>query len=254
MGNSGGTLAGKVILITGGSGDIGTATIRHLLSQGARVVAQDSNEAALDRLRAAVPDPALMTRCVDVTDEAAIRDSFAAAAEACGGLHGVINCAGIEGAIATVDQYPTDVFRKVLDVNVLGVFFGMKHAIPLMLESGGGAIVNLASTAGIKGAEKVCAYIASKHAVIGLTKSAAMEWGRHGIRINAVAPGPIAGRMIDSIFATRQEEARARMQAVPSARFGTPDEVAAVIGFLLSDAAGFVNGACYSVDGGISAM
>ena len=227
-------LSGKAIILTGGSGDIGSATVRHLLDAGARVAALDRSAEALGALATAIAAPdRLVTLVTDVTSEASVAENFAQARSTFGKIDGIVNAAGI-------------------------VFFGMKHGIPLLRENGGGAIVNACSTAGIKGAEGMSAYIASKHAVLGLTRTAALEWGRYGIRTNCIAPGPIEGRMIESIYSSQPESGWAdietRKKANPSGRFGRPEEVAAAIGFLLSDTASFVNVAIYSVDGGVSAM
>lgn len=248
-------LQDRHIAIIGASGDIGTSMVQLCLSLGAHVHAVDRDEAALERLAQGVPADALLrVFAADVTDE----DAMAAAFGDMGGrLDGLVNGAGIENRPVNIDEMDADVFRKVVDVNVTGVFLGMKYGIPLM-KGQGGSIVNVSSTAGIKGAAGMAPYIASKHAVIGLSRTAAIEWGPSGIRVNAICPGPIEGRMIDSIYGSKpgapSEIAKARMAAIPSRRFGTRDEIANVTAFLLSDAAMYVNGACYSVDGGISAI
>lgn len=246
------------IAVVGAAGDIGAATVRLLLDQGAQVVAVDRDVAALDTLAGVLGSPAgLLCLAADVSSETAMADVFGAIAKQWGGLTGLVNGAGIEGSRTTIDLYPLEVFRTVLDVNITGVFLGMKYGIPLLREHGG-AIVNIASTAGIKGAEGMSAYSASKHAVIGLTRTAAIEWGRQGIRVNAVCPGPIEGRMIEAIYAsgpgTPSLIPADRAAQIPSRRFGTPDEVADVIAYLLTGAPDFVNGAAWQVDGGISAI
>ena len=255
-----GSLEDKIVVVTGASGDIGRATTRQFLASGAIVVGLDRGDEALASLRRTLPEDArLRTIVADVTDEPSIVDAFAATQREFGGIDVLINNAGIEGVVSSIDTYPTEIFRSVLAINVTGVFLGMKHVIPIMRAGGGGSIVNLASTAGLKGAAGLSAYVASKHAVIGLTRTAAIEWGRHGIRINCVCPGPIDGRMIASIqfdpTVNSSASAReARERQIPSGRYGHPDEVAKVITFLASGVAPFVNGACYPVDGGISAM
>lgn len=251
-------LSGKTIIITGASGDIGSELTRSFLAAGAGVAAIDRSEEALIRLAAAMGDGGqLQTQVADVTNEASIAQAFEAARTRFGRIDGVVNGAGIEGVRTAIDSYPLDMFQAVMAVNVTGVFLGIKHAIPLLRENGG-AIVNLASSAGIKGAPNMAGYVASKHAVIGLTRVAALEWGRHGIRTNAVCPSAVEGRMIESIYASQGDVAaidpETRRQANPSGRYAEPSDVAAVVGFLFSDAAAFVNGAYYPVDGGVSAM
>lgn len=248
-------LQGRRIAIIGAAGDIGGKIVAVLLAQGAYISAIDRDADALERLASANgAGTTLQTFQADVSDEAAMAHAFSAIG---GSLDGLVNGAAIENRPQVIDELSSDEFRKVMDVNVTGVFLGLKYGIPLMKEKGG-SIVNFASTAGIKGAAGMSAYVASKHAVIGLTRCAAIEWGQHGIRTNAICPGPVEGRMIDMIFGSKpgqpSEMALARMAAIPSRRFSRPEEVANVTAFLLSDAAEILNGACYSVDGGISAI
>ena len=254
------SLLGKVVAITGGTGDIGNAVAVNCIERGANVVIID-RQLATDSQRddyAIDPERSLLVQA-DVTDEASFRQALLEGHKRFGRISSLINNAGIEGLTCHIDEYPKDVFEAVLAVNATAVFVGMKLVIPMMLKAGGGSIVNLSSTAGLKGVEGLCAYSASKHAVIGLTRTAALEWGRHNIRVNCVCPGPINGRMISSIQhdpATGHSEAarNAREIVIPIRRYGQASEVAEVIAFLASDAASLVNGACYSADGGISAM
>lgn len=254
------SFAGKTFILTGGGGDIGSATVHLLLSLGACVAVSDRSAEALDALVAGTSAPdRLLTRVCDVTVESDIIASFAEARQQFGKIQGIINTAGIEGRRGPIDQCPLELFETVMAVNVTGVFLGIKHGIPLLRENGGGTIVNACSTASIKGVEGMAPYVASKHAVLGLTRSAALEWGRHGIRVNGVAPGPVDGRMLKSIYAEAAKDPNwpsleSRKALNPSGRFGDPAEVANVIAFLLSDASSFVNGAMFSVDGGVSAQ
>lgn len=252
------SFADKCFIVTGGGGDIGTATVKMLLGRGARVAVFDKSIGPLQSLDSVSSDR-LMRRQCDVTLEGDVMAAFAEAHRYLGALHGIVNAAGIEGRRSSIDQCPTEIFAAVMAVNVTGVFLCMKHIIPLLDANGGGAIVNLCSTAGFKGVEGMAPYVASKHAVLGLTRSAALEWGRRRIRINCVAPGPVEGRMLSSIYAEKAEDAHwpsieSRKAINPSGRFADPGEVAAVILFLLSEAALFVNGAVYPVDGGVSAL
>ena len=260
MATSSDILAGKTIILTGGGGDIGTATARLLLSRGAKVALFDRSAEALERLRAdAGGSDRLLVGSCDVTDEADVRSRFADAHRHFSRRRGIVNAAGIEGARGPIHECATEMFETVMAVNVKGVFLGMKHGIPLLQQSGGGAIVNACSTAGIKGVEGMAPYVASKHAVLGLTRSGALEWGRYGIRVNCVAPGPVQGRMLEAIYARHAADPNwpsleSRKALNPSGRFARPEEIGEVIAFLLSDASSFINGACYSVDGGVSAL
>jgi NAD(P)-dependent dehydrogenase (short-subunit alcohol dehydrogenase family) len=175
-----------------------------------------------------------------------------------GAIHALSKNAGIVGILKPVSEYPLEVFQKVLAANVVGVFLCMKHTIPIMVEQGGGSIINNSSIAGLIGTPGIIGYSASKHAVMGLTRTAAVEWGRKGIRVNSVNPGPIESRMMgfleESGMPGKADEARESIvKGVPAGRYGTPDEVAAVVAFLASDDSTYVNGATYSVDGGQAA-
>ena len=260
MTTTGDPLAGKNFILTGGGGDIGSATVQLLLDRGAGVAVLDHAADALETLSAAVGmTDRLFTAPCDVTAEADIKTRFAEARAHFGSIHGIVNAAGIEGKRGPIPGCDTAMFDAVIAVNVRGVFLGLKHGIPLLQDSGGGAIVNACSTAGIKGVEGMAAYVASKHAVLGLTRSAALEWGRYGVRTNCVAPGPVQGRMLEAIYAQHANDPNwpsleSRKALNPSGRFAQPVEIAEIIAFLLSDASSFVNGACYSVDGGVSAL
>lgn len=252
--------SGKTIILSGGGGDIGSATVQLLLARGARVAVLDRSLKALQKLAETSPMPdRLFTRACDVSSEEDVSASFREARNALGPVHGIVNAAGIEGRRGPIDQCATEMFDTVMAVNVRGVFLGIKHGIPLLQENGGGAIVNACSTAGIKGVEGMAPYVASKHAVLGLTRTGGLEWGRHGIRVNCVAPGPVEGRMLKAIYAEKANDPNwpsleSRKAINPSGRFGDPAEIANVIAFLLSDASSFVNGALFSADGGVSAL
>ena len=251
---------GKVAVVTGAAGGIGRAAAARLAAEGARVVAVDLPDSDLDAALRAVAEaggeaiavPADVTRPSD-------HERYAAAAVArFGGIDAFFNNAGIEGAVAPLADYPEDVFDRVMAVNVKGVWLGLRAVFPAMRARGGGAIVNTASTAGLGGTPHLVAYGASKHAVIGITRTAALEFARDGVRVNAICPAPIETRMMRSIERGGDpddpESRRAAIAAgLPLRRYGEPEEVAALAAFILSDEASFMTGAAYPIDGGAKA-
>ncbi len=252
-------LTGKTALITGAAGALGLATARLLAVQGATIAATDLAGADFGPLRAAIPDAKrLLVLEADVTDETAFAGVVAATVKAFGTIDIFFNNAGIEGPVAPIPDFPTDSFRKVMEVNVTGIFLGLKLVIPVMAAAGRGSIINSSSVAGLTGSPGLCAYVASKHAVLGLTRAAAVEWGAKGIRVNCINPGPIESRMMSSIEEGASPGRAAAVHdgfaaTIPMRRYGTPDEVAGVVAFLASDDAAYVNGAAYAIDGGMTA-
>ncbi len=229
-------LDGKVAVVTGAAGVIGTATIRLLAERGARIVAVDRREHDL---------------------AAAIKD-LPASAEALAVAADVTREAGIEGDVAPITRYSVEAFRRVLDVNVVGVFLGLKHVLPVMLKQNKGSIINTASIAGLIGSPEVAVYSASKHAVIGLTKSAALECATTGVRVNCVCPGLIDSRMLSAIIQGRNPGNAPTpndkiVERIPARRLGQASEVASIVAFLASDEASYVSGSAYTVDGGRTA-
>jgi NAD(P)-dependent dehydrogenase (short-subunit alcohol dehydrogenase family) len=252
-------LDGKLALITGSGGEIGRATARLMAARGARIVAVDRDAAGLDALKAELGDAVAATQVADVADEASVRGYVDTARAINGRIDVFFNNAGIEGLAARVPDFPVDEFRRVLEINVVGVFLGMKHVIPVMVKQGGGSIINTSSVAGLRGTGGLSAYVTSKHAVIGLTRSAADEWASSGVRINCVNPGPIEGRMMKSIEDGLQTGvnvniAEAIAANIPAGRYGRTEEVATMVAFLASDDASYVNGAIHAVDGGRTAV
>ncbi len=249
-------LDGKVAVVTGAAGEIGTATIQLMALRGARIVAIDRNQDALAKAVATLPANAeAISLVADVTNEDDVEGYVRKAVEAAGTIDIFFNNAGIEGEIAPITHYPIESFRRVLDVNVVGVFLGMKYVLPVMLKNNTGSIINTASVAGLMGSPGVAVYSASKHAVIGLTKSAAIEVTGTNVRINCVCPGLIDSRMLSSIFEGRnpgkqQATATKAIERIPARRLGLTSEVASVVAFLASDEARYVCGASYTVDGG----
>jgi 3alpha(or 20beta)-hydroxysteroid dehydrogenase len=238
-------LKDRVILISGGARGQGAAEARLFVAEGARVVIGDVLEAEGRRLAAELGAAAAFLR-QDVTVE---RDWEAAVAMAAkfGGLHGLVNNAGIYQP-ATLMETDAELFERHVRVNQLGCFLGMKAVVPLMERSGGGAIVNISSVAGLRGSPGAIAYGATKWALRGMTKAAAIDLAPRKIRVNSVHPGPIDTEMI-RLFRT-PEQTRERLQQVPMKRMGTAEEVASLVLFLLSDESGYITGAEVAIDGG----
>jgi NAD(P)-dependent dehydrogenase (short-subunit alcohol dehydrogenase family) len=248
-------LDGKVAVVTGAAGVIGTATIRLLAERGARIVAVDRRE---QDLQAAIRDLSASAQALpiaaDVTREDEVADYVRAAMDKFGTIDVFYNNAGVEGEIKPITQYPLEAFRKVIDVNVVGVFLGLKHVLPVMLKQNKGSIINTASIAGLIGSPDIAVYSASKHAVIGLTKTAALECAGTDVRVNCVCPGLIDSRMLSSIIQGRNPGNAPVpndriVERIPARRLGQPSEVASIVAFLASDDSSYVSGSAYTVDG-----
>lgn len=239
----------KVGFITGAASGIGLATARELLGEGWRVAIVDRDQAMLDRARGELGGSSnVLPIALDITDEAQTATAIARCVEALGGLHGVVNSAGIAADVPALDT-PIDLFRRVLDVNVTGTFIVAQAAARVMAKSGGGAIVNIASVSGLRGNKGRSAYGASKGAVVTLTQVLANDLARYGIRVNAVAPGPIDTPMVKTMHTDADRGLWSRH--IPMRRYGTPEEIAKPIVFLLDAAkSGFVTGEILAIDGG----
>jgi NAD(P)-dependent dehydrogenase (short-subunit alcohol dehydrogenase family) len=252
-------LDGRVAVVTGAAGVIGTATIRLLAERGARIVAVDRKAAELKAAIADLPASAqALALPADVTDEDEVAGYVRDTVAKFGTIDVFYNNAGIEGDIKPITEYSLESFRRVLDVNVVGVFLGMKHVLPVMLKQNKGSIINTASIAGLMGSPLIAVYSASKHAVIGLTKTAAWECTGTGVRVNCVCPGMIDSRMLSAIIQGRNPGNAPTpndklVERIPARRLGQASEVASIVAFLASDDASYVSGSHYTVDGGRTA-
>ncbi|MFT6429443.1 MAG: NAD(P)-dependent dehydrogenase (short-subunit alcohol dehydrogenase family) [Halopseudomonas sp.] len=246
------TFSGKVALVTGGSAGIGQATAEAFAAQGARVVVSDIDEkggrAVVEGIKAAGGDAVFVPCNVVVADE--VKALMEAVISHYGRLDCAFNNAGIEIEQDKLADGSEDVFDNIMNVNVKGVWQCMKHEIPLMLANGGGAIVNTASVAGLGAAPKMSIYSASKHAVLGLTRSAAVEYGKKGIRVNAVCPAVIDTEMFRRAAALDPRKAEFAAAMHPVGRIGKAEEIAAAVLYLCSEGAGFTTGIALPVDGG----
>ncbi len=251
---------GKVGLITGAASGFGALLARELGRRGARLVLGDLNMAALDRLAADLEAEGVeaVARCCDVSSEADCAALVDTALERFGRLDLAANNAGIAHGFLGIEELTGELLDQQMNVNVKGVMFGMKHQIPALRKSGGGAILNTSSMAGIGGGPKIGAYAASKHAVIGLTRTAAVECGRKNIRVNAICPYYTRTPMLegDGLAAGDQADQTLAMMAAgsPMKRIGEPEEIVAVMLMLLSPANTYMSGQAIAVDGGVSAF
>ena len=254
------TFADKVALVTGGAAGIGRGACRAFAAAGARVMVVDRDATAGTETATLIREAGGEASFVqaDVSRSEDVRAYVAATLDAYGAIDCFFNNAGIEGIVRPTGEYDEDVFDAVIAVNLKGVFLGLRHVLPVMQRQGRGAIVNTASTAGLVGSPGLSAYVASKHAVMGLTKTAASEYGHFGIRVNAINPGPTQTRMIRSLeeqaTARGVADARGRYEAaIPIGRYATVQEVANLVLFLSSDSSASITGAHFVIDGGRSA-
>lgn len=248
-------LSGKIALVTGASSGIGEATAQRLGEAGATIVCADiqdelGKQVIQDLLEAGAQ--ASYVHC-DVSQAQDLQAAVDHAVDTYGALHIAVNNAGVEGGQGPTAEQTRGDWDRVIGINLTGVFEGMRAEIPALLEAGGGAIVNVSSIAGLRGFEGLGPYVASKHGVNGLTKAAALEYAKQGIRINAVCPGVIDTPMVARATGGDPDAEAGYAQAEPVGRLGTPQEVAEAIVWLCSDAAAFVTGTTFPVDGGWTA-
>ncbi len=253
-----GKLDGKAAIITGASGGIGAAAARLFVAEGSKVLLADINENALQELVNELGSDNADYIVADVTKPENNQAMVKKAIDRFGKVNIFLANAGIEGSLKPLHEYPIEVFDRVMAINVRGVFLGLQSVIPAMLQSGGGSIVITSSIAGLVGSAGFSAYVTSKHAVIGMMRSAALEYGGMGIRVNTVNPGPIETRMMRSIEEMAAPGAGAQVKAgfeaqVAMKRYGRPEEVAKLMLFLASDESSYSNGSTYVIDGGFTA-
>ena len=246
----------KVIVITGGAGEIGAATARKFLGEGGKVVLVDLKDESLHTVVADLnAGDRVASVAADVTKDADTAAYVKFALDTFGKIDIFFNNAGIEGVVAPLTEYPEDVFDQVLAVNVKGVFLGLKHVMPVITE--GGSIINTSSVSGLKGDAGVVAYAASKHAVIGITRTAALEGAARKVRVNSIHPSPVTGRMMESLeegFAPgAASSVREQLTAqIPLGRYGDTEDIANGVFLLASDEATFITASKLVVDGGLT--
>ena len=255
------SLKDKTIIITGAAMGLGLAAAKELASQGANLSLVDYNEEGLEKAKKEISQKysnvKIHTVTSDVSNEDAVKNYVDETVKEFNRIDGLYNNAGIEGKQASIVEYDISVFKKVIDINLMGVYYGLRYVLPVMQKQKYGRIVNVASVGGIRGVLNQMPYVASKHAVSGMTKNAALEYGRYGILTNSISPGAILTPMVAEAFkqvnpkdpkAAENEYA----QRNPTKRLGLPEEVAKVVAFLLSEENGYVNGQTIAIDGGES--
>lgn len=252
---------GKVALVTGGGNGIGQAACLAFAREGAKVVVIDVDAAAAETTVSAIRESGGVAQAfkADVSQSSEVQAYVNYTVDTFGRIDTFFNNAGIEGVVSPLADYDEVNWDRVIGINLKGTFLGLRYVLPVMIAQKQGTVVNTASVAGTVGAPNMAAYSASKHAIIGLTRTAAGEVGKHGVRVNAVCPGPIKTRMMQSLEAMINPNepsavAKANVARNPLGRYGEAEEVAQVVVFLASDESRYVNGAAWLVDGGRTAI
>ncbi len=252
-------LEDKYAIVTGGAGGIGKATAKSMVEEGAEgVLLVDLEEEALEEAKNEISSDKIYTYAADVSKNEDVKGYTEKAIELFGRIDVLFLNAGIEGDVTPLTDYPENLFDKVLDVNVKGVWLGMKHAFPYMRENGGGSIIITSSVAGLEGTANVLPYVTSKHATIGAMKVGALEGAEDDIRVNTIHPSPVDNRMMRSLeegFAPGEaEQAKEQFeQEIPLGRYGENEDMADLVLFLASDESEFITGSKFAIDGGMTA-
>ncbi|WP_100011819.1 SDR family oxidoreductase [Lentibacillus sediminis] len=257
-----GRLDNKVVLITGGGSGLGQAAALQAAKEGAKLALVDLNEQGLEetkkKVQDTVPEAEVLLLTADVSNEEAVKNYVDQTVQTYDRIDGFFNNAGIEGKQNLTEDYGSDEFQKVVNINLNGVFYGMKYVLEVMKKQGSGSVVNTASVGGIRGVGNQSGYAASKHGVVGLTRNSGVEYGQYGISIKAIAPGAIMTPMVEASLKQLggednwEEAGKDFVSTNPMKRFGKPEEVGNLVSFLLSDESGFINAAVIPIDGGQS--
>jgi 3alpha(or 20beta)-hydroxysteroid dehydrogenase len=248
-------LAEKVAVITGGAGGIGKVTAERFLKEGANVVLVDLFQESLDKVKAELSAYGeVLTVQADVSKESDVENYVKKAVEHFGKIDVFFNNAGIEGKVAPLVDQKVEDFDKVISVNVRGVFLGLKYVLPVMTKQGHGSVINTSSVAGLSGSPGVSPYIASKHAVVGLTKAAAVEVASDNVRVNSIHPSPVNTRMMRSLEEGMQLDQETLAHSIPLGRYGESEDIANLVLFLASDESTFITGVQYRIDGGMGSF
>lgn len=251
-------LENKVAIITGGAGGIGLATAKLFLSEGAKVTLVDLNESELIKSAESLGSPHVKVCAADVSKSSDVKRYVDLTLKSFGGVDILFDNAGIEGKSSSLVDMKEEDFDKVINVNLKGAWLGIKYCAPEIAKRGGGSIIVTSSVAGLRGSPLLGHYTTSKHAVIGLMRSAAIELGPANIRVNTINPGPIDNRMMRSIEAQFDPNSPAQVKSgfehkIPLGRYGSNEDVASLVLFLASDEAKYLTGGTYVVDGGFTA-
>ena len=251
-------LDGKVAIITGAAGGIGEITAQFFLEEGAKIALVDMSEEALNEVEEFLSNyDGHISVIADVTKEEDVQNYVEKTKEAFGRIDILFNNAGVTGELTDLVDLEVEDFNNVLEINATGVFLGLKHVLPTMIEQESGSIINTSSVDGLRGSPGLSPYAASKHAVVGLTKSAALEVAEYGVRVNSIHPSPVDTSMMENLEsgAGGGDEAKDQfLSQIPLGRYATPDELAKLLLFLASEDSEFITGSQYRIDGGMGAQ